>query len=63
MKVDSAAQEGEEEGVAGIWILDAEGWVLHQLLNIFEVPRHIGTSLSASRMLTQFCSVLTLFTV
>ena len=55
MEVDGAAQEGEEERVAGVGVFDAEGWVLHQLLNILQVPGHIGTSLSCRCMLVQCC--------
>ena len=63
MEVDSAAQEGEEEGVAGIRILDAEGRVLHQLLYILQVSGHVGTSLPASCMLDQYRGAVTLFAV
>lgn len=45
MEVDGGAQEGQEEGVAGVGVGDGEGWVGHQLLHILQVALQIGAGL------------------
>ena len=45
VKVDGAAQEGQEQGVASVGVGHGEGWVREQLLDILEVALHIRASL------------------
>ena len=47
MEIDWAAQERKEERIASIGVSNTEGWVVKQLFHIFQVSRHIGTSLHA----------------
>jgi hypothetical protein len=47
VEVDRGAGKAEEEGVAAVGVVDAEGGVLHELAHRRQVARHVAARLQS----------------
>lgn len=47
VEVDGGARKAQEEGVAAVGVVDVEGGVRHELLDVRHVAGHVAASLRA----------------